>query len=606
MTAEEIREKIIATVALNGGHLSPSLGAVEIAMALRESFDPQKDRIVWDVGHQAYAWKLLTGRDAEFGTIRTLGGLSGFTTPLESPCDAAVAGHAGVALSVAEGYASARTLKGTDEHVVAVVGDSSLVNGTSFEAMNFAASASKVILVLNDNGMSISKPSGSFSRFLGRLIAGTRYNRVKNAARAAGRAIGLSFLHGVAHSIKGRIKSFFLGDGFFNKFGFRYLGPVDGHNVAALKAAFEVAKAEQSSVIIHAVTRKGKGWKPAEDNPTKWHGVGPFDRAAAEAASTGAVTAAKPGAQPSGQIAWSEAFGGALVKAAERDGRVVALTAGMKDGTGLAEFASRFPDRFFDVGIAEGHMVAFAAGLAQGGMKPVVAVYSTFLQRAVDQIAHDCAIAKVPVVFAVDRAGVVGADGKTHQGVFDISMVRSIPDVAIAQPRDPDDMAKLLDEAFARKGPTVIRYPRGKVARGEGACATVGANDGKTVLAVETAGTDSASPKFAIWATGDWLGVAESVARSLGGVSVHARYLKPFDAALLARQRARGMKIVSLENGSVAGGFGELIGADLRLGWPDEFIPHGSQAELAAKYGLDEAGVAASVGKMLNGMNGGN
>lgn len=590
MTSDQIRKRILEVVSKNGGHLSPSLGAVEIAIALRETFDPEKDRIVWDVGHQAYAWKLLTGRDDSFDSIRRLGGLSGFTTPLESSCDAAVAGHAGVALSVAEGYATANRLSGSDRSVVAVVGDSSLVNGTSFEAMNFAASAGKVILVLNDNGMSISKPSGSFSRFLGRLIAGARYNRVKNAARAAGRAVGLSFMHGAVHRIKAKLKSILIDDGFFNKFGFRYIGPVDGHDVAALKAAFEVAKAEQESVIVHVVTKKGRGWTPAEANPTKWHGVGPFELGE----DGNPVEKPAPAGKPA-QVGWSEAFGSALEGIAESDGRIVALTAGMRDGTGLVGFSTRFPSRFFDVGIAEGHMVAFAAGLAQGGMRPVVAVYSTFLQRAVDQIVHDCSIAKVPVVFAVDRAGVVGADGVTHQGVFDIAMLRAVPNLTICQPRDAEDLRLLLEEAIVRNGPTVIRYPRGK------APAPAFPPSGGALSFAAPRPSAAKPPRFAIWATGDWFGRACRIAGELGGVAVHARYIKPFDSALLARQRAEGMAIVSLENGAAACGLGEAIGADLRLGWPDEFIPHGTQAELEEKYGLDEAGAASAIRTFLAG-----
>ena len=569
MTAPEIRKKIIETVASNGGHLASSLGAVELAMALAKVFDPRKDRIVWDVGHQAYAWKILTGRADRFGTIRKLDGLSGFPSPAESPCDAAVAGHAGVALSVAEGYAAARDIKGTDENVVAVVGDSSLVNGTSFEALNNCVAATrKVILVLNDNGMSISKPAGSFSRFLGRLISGVRYNRVKAAAEKAGHALKLTFLRGVYHSVETRVKSLFLGNRYFEQFGLRYIGPVDGHDLKALEAALTVAKEDKRSVLVHVVTKKGKGFAPAEHEPTRWHGTGPFD-------------AANPNAAPAAADArqtWSDAFGDALCALAEKDERIVALTAGMTDGTGLKEFSRRFPSRFFDVGIAEGHMVAFAAGLAAGGLRPVVAVYSTFLQRAVDQIMHDVAISKLPVVFCVDRAGIVGADGVTHQGLYDIAMLRTLPNVTICEPKDADDLKALLDEAFERGTPTVVRYPRGKV----------------PASAVQTS-PEKPGAKLAVWATGDWLAKAESVAKALGGVAVHARYIKPFDAKLLAKQRAAGMKIACLENGCVAGGLGEAIGADFKFGWPDEFIPHGTQAELERRYGLDADSIAKSL-----------
>ncbi len=567
MTADEIRAAILSAASRHGGHLASSLGAVELSMALAEVFDPERDRIVWDVGHQAYAWKILTGRADRFDTLRTLDGISGFPSPAESPCDAAVAGHAGVALSVAEGFAAARDRIGGG-HAVAVVGDSSLVNGTSFEALNNCVSATgKVILVLNDNGMSISKPTGSFSRFLGRLISGVRYNRVKAAAEKAGHAMRLTFLRNAYHALETRLKSLFLGSRYFEQFGMRYIGPVDGHDLKALRAALTVARDDKRSVVVHVVTKKGKGYAPAEADPTSWHGVGAFD-----------VATGRPAGASAPRRGWSEAFGDALIERAAADDRIVALTAGMKDGTGLAGFAQRFPGRFFDVGISEGHMVAFAAGLAAGGMKPVVAVYSTFLQRAVDQVMHDVCISSLPVVFCVDRAGVVGADGVTHQGVYDIAMLRTLPNMTICEPKDEADFAALLDEALARRGPTVIRYPRGAVGGAE-------------------PGAESAPehPSVAIWATGDWYGKACEIARRVGGVAVHARYIKPFDAKLLAEQRAAGMKIVSLENAAVAGGLGEAIGADVKFGWPDVFIPHGTQAELERRYGLDVDAIVAAL-----------
>ncbi len=573
---QQIRRRILEVVSKNGGHLASSLGAVEIAVALAEVFEPTKDRIVWDVGHQAYAWKILTGRADAFSTIRQFGGLSGFPNPSESPADAAIAGHAGVALSVAVGYAAARDRKGTDEHVVAVVGDSAMANGVSFEALNNCAAATgKVIVVLNDNEMSISRPTGSFARVLGRLITGIRYNRVKAAAESAGHALKLTFLRGIYHRIESQLKSLFLGNAYFEQFGLRYIGPVDGHDLAALRAAFTVAKEDKRSVIVHVVTRKGKGYAPAEQNPTKWHGVGPFDLG-------GAAAGAQTGASTACARSWSAVFGRELAAFAREDGRIVALTAGMKDGTGLREFAAEFPRRFFDVGIAEEHMVAFAAGLAAGGLKPVVAVYSTFLQRAVDQVMHDVCIANLPVVFCVDRAGIVGADGVTHQGIYDIAMLRCLPNLTICEPATEEDFHALMNEAFERNGPTVIRYPRGTV----------------------PATTDferPTKPRAVIWATGDWLEKAKAVARRLPGVDVfEARYLKPFDAAELGRQRAAGLKVVSLENGCLQGGFGEAIGADLRFGWPDSFIPHGSPAELERRHGLDEDSLVGRIGAALD------
>lgn len=554
MSADELRQRILKVVLANGGHLASSLGAVELSMALAEVFDPQVDRVVWDVGHQTYAWKILTGRDEAFDTLRKIDGVSPFANPLESKADAAVAGHAGSAISVALGFATARDRKGTNEQVVAVIGDASIVNGHSFEALNNAAVATeKVIVVLNDNGMAISKPTGSFSRFLGRLITGVTYNRFKKSAETLGHKLHLTFLRGIYHAIESRVKGLFLGNRFFEALGLRYIGPIDGHDLNALREALTVAKEDKRSVIVHVVTKKGKGYEPAELDPTSFHGV----------SGSAPVRAIK-----SGERSWSSLFGSSLVELARRDERVVALTAAMTDGTGLADFAREFPRRFFDVGIAEGHMLAYAAGLAAGGLRPVVAVYSTFLQRAIDQVIHDVAIAKLPVVICVDRAGVVGADGKTHQGLYDIALLRTVPNLTIAQPKDAEDLKNLLSEALRRNGPTVIRYPRGS--------AVSRIADPEKVE----------KPTCAVWATGDYYAKAVEVASRVGGVAVHARYLKPFDAELLASQRAKRLKIVSLENGAIAGGFGEAIGADLKLGWPDEFIPHGTVEELERRYSL--------------------
>ena len=566
--AEEIRRMIIGTAFANGGHLASSLGAVELAMVLAEVFEPTKDRVVWDVGHQAYAWKILTGRDGDFRTLRRLDGIAPFPLPRESAADAAVAGHAGCALSVASGLAAARDSRGSGEHVVAVVGDAALANGLSFEALNNCHAATrKLILVLNDNRMSISRPVGALSALLGRLLTNVHYNRMKAATERVGHRLGLTFFRETYHKIESRIKGLFLGSRFFEQFGFRYIGPVDGHDIGALRAALTVAKEDKRSVVVHVYTTKGKGYPPAEQDPTKFHGVGP--------------SRTEPPART-----WSDAFGAALVEKAKADGRIVALTAGMRDGTGLAAFAHEWPGRFYDVGIAEGHMVAFAAGLAAGGLRPVVAVYSTFLQRAVDQVMHDVCIANLPVVFCVDRAGAVGADGVTHQGLYDIAMLRTLPNLTICQPKDEEDLKALLDEAFLRNGPTVIRYPRGN-------CPSVrmfecsDASDG-------CAKTEHSN--IAIWATGDQLPKAYAVAEKIPGAEVtFARYLKPFDVALLKRQRAEGRRIVSIENGAVAGGFGEAIGADLRFGWPDAFIPHGSVPELEVRHHFDVESIVSVI-----------
>ena len=571
--AEEVRSRIIETVSRNGGHLAPSLGAVEIAIALARVFDSPKDKIVWDVGHQAYAWKLLTGRREAFSTLRKHGGISGFCSPSESPCDPFVSGHAGVSIAAAEGMAAARDRNGTDEHVVAVVGDASICNGISFEALNNCTSlTSRLIIVLNDNEMSISRNVGAFSRYLGRLIAGFRYNRVKTAAEKAGHRLKLGFLSRFYHFVGRVLKSLLLKNTLFVNFGLRYIGPVDGNDLAAVEEALAVAKECVRPVVVHLVTVKGKGFEPAERNPTAWHGVGPFDvKSAMERRAD----------ESARQRSWSDAFGDALCEIAREDPKVCALTAAMKCGTGLKRFAAEFPGRFFDVGICEEHLVSFAAGLAASGMKPVVAVYSTFLQRAVDNIAHDVALEGLPVVFAVDRAGIVGADGKTHHGLYDIPMLKCIPGLRILQPKDGPDMAAALREAVASGGPAVVRYPRGKCPE-----------------SVEPLADPAA--RVQLWALGDQVPKANAAAAKLraAGVSagvVHARSVKPFDAELLARQRDAGAIVATLENGAVSGGFGESIGADLKFGWPDSQIPHGTTAELEEDFGFTAEAVAAAV-----------
>ena len=566
MNAEQIRERIKAVVLENGGHLASSLGAVELSIALSEVFDPYEDRIVWDVGHQSYAWKLLTGRMDKFDTLRKLDGISGFPNPAESRADASVAGHAGVALSIASGMASARDRNGERRNVVAVVGDAAIANGTSFEAINNLAFATrKVIVVLNDNKMSISRPTGSIARLLGGLITNVRYNRVKSAAETVGHRLGLAFLRHVYHGFESWIKSWFLCNAYFEQFGLRYIGPVDGHDLNRLRSALTVAKEDKRSVLVHVVTCKGKGFAPAEIDPTKYHGVSPKGLGG-------------------GGRDWSRAFGDAICAMARKDPRIVALTAGMKDGVGLTGFAEEFPNRLVDVGIAEGHMVAFAAGLAAGGMRPVVAVYSTFLQRAIDQVMHDVCISKLPVVFCVDRAGVVGHDGVTHQGLYDFAMLKALPNLTICQPCDEDELGRMMAEALDRNGPTVIRYPRGTVKSGMGV-----SGHG---LAEQLARPDA---KVQIWSTGDQLPKAMRVADRIGAGVVYSRYLKPFDEELLRRQKIAGATVVSLENGSVAGGFGESIGAAVKFGWPDEFIPHGSVADLERRYHLDEDSIEEKI-----------
>ena len=552
--ASRLRRQMLESVSRNGGHLASSLGAVELAIALVRVFDPAKDRVLWDVGHQAYAWKLLTGRDERFDTLRRFGGISGFPNPDESPCDAFVAGHAGAALAAAEGLAVARDRLGGKEHVVAVVGDAALANGMALEALNDCAKRTeRLVLVVNDNGSATSVAP------LGALLESA---------------------------------------------GFGVTRRIDGHDIAAMEDVFAMAKATHGPIAVLVKTVKGKGFPPAEADPTAWHGVGPFDLG--------------NNAVPRPASGWSDVFGAAVCAAARRDSRVCALTAAMREGTGLLPFASEFPDRFFDVGICEEHLVTFAAGLAKGGMRPVVAVYSTFLQRAVDQVMHDVCLMNLPVVFGIDRAGAVGADGRTHHGMFDIPMLRCLPNLSILQPKDAAELAAMVDAALTRNAPTAIRYPRGvprvfkdiKVFKDvKGVKVFKESKDVKDVKDVKDFNglkwgkaeqISSPDAPIQLWALGDQVAKALDVAALLeargvlAGI-VNARFVKPFDADLLARQRSGGARIVSLENGAAAGGFGEAIGADMRFGWPDEFVAHGSVAELEAAHGLTAEAIAESI-----------
>ena len=522
----DVRARILDVVGANGGHLASSLGAVELAIGLVRVFEPARDRIVWDVGHQAYAWKILTGRDDAFGTLRRLGGLSGFPNPEESPCDAFVSGHAGAALAAAQGMAAARDLKGGDAHVVAVVGEASLANGMALESLCALRSFKRLTLVLNDNA-----PAPAF------------------------------------------------GNAFFGALGLAYRGPVDGHDVSAVEKALEQARLCDGPVVLHVRTVKGRGYAPAEADPTAWHGVPPH-------AGNGVADAGRT---------WSGEFGRMLVDLGRKDPRICAVTAAMPHGTGLVPFAQAFPDRFFDVGICEERAVTFAAGLAKAGMRPVVAIYSTFLQRAFDQIMHDVCILNLPVVFAVDRAGCVGADGRTHHGMFDIPMLRCLPNMSVLQPRGAAMQETMLAAALARGGPVAIRWPRGEPAADEPA----------EPLAWGKAEPLSApEARVQLWALGDQVTKARAAAaflaeQGLAAGVVDARFAKPFDAELLARQRASGAFIASLENGAVAGGFGEAIGADARFGWPDAFVEHGSVAELERVNGFTAQDVAQGVADAL-------
>ena len=592
--AEELRERIITTVSRNGGHLAANLGAVELTLALLRVFDPATDRIVWDVGHQTYAWKLLTGRRDRFGTLRLPGGISGFPRRDESPFDAFGGGHAGTALSAALGMAVARDRRGGTEHVVAVVGDAAMGNGISLEALNnIDGTTGHLIVVLNDNEMSIAGNVGSLSRHLGQLLANPKYNRWKRGAEQIAMRLRMSPLRGAYHRTEKAVKSLFLQNALFEEFGVRYMGPIDGHDHRALADALEIATRYDRPILLHVATQKGRGYKAAEEAPDRWHGVGRFDVARAELVES-----------PAG---YSQTFGECLARLADRNPQLVAITAAMCAGTGLTSFEARHPTRFFDVGICEEHAVVFAAGLAAQGMRPVVAIYSSFLQRAVDCVLHDVCLQKLPVTFCLDRAGVVGADGPTHHGIFDIPMLRCLPGLVLMQPKDEAELARMLATAVRLDGPAAIRYPRDP-----GPGVSVPENPepleiGKAEV-VETAA--EAIRTVWIWALGDMLPLAHAAAvklRVAGVVAgiVNARFIKPLDTTLLLQQAAPQTVFVTLENGVIAGGFGSTVqealsdagrtNPVLRFGWPDEVIGQGTTASLLAAHGITPELVAAKV-----------
>jgi 1-deoxy-D-xylulose-5-phosphate synthase len=587
----EIRELIVETVSHNGGHLAGNLGTVELTLALLRAFDVPRDKILFDVGHQSYTYKILTDRRDRFHTLRQTGGLSGFPLRTESAFDIFGAGHAGTALSAAMGVSVSRDRRGGSEHVIAVVGDGALGNGISFEALNNMRTAKRLIVILNDNEMSIAANVGSISRHLGGLLANPRYNRWKgDMEKVVSRYLVGARHRSLYYRIEESIKSLFLRSGLFEEFGLRYIGPIDGHDLGLLDKALMIAREYPRPILLHVVTQKGRGFKQAEDNPESWHGTPPFDRA------TGAR---KKNEFPS----YSEVFGRTLERLAGQDPRIMAITAAMPTGTGLTGFAKRFPDRFFDVGIAEGHAMVFAAGLAAGGCRPFLPIYSTFSQRAVDCLIHDIGLQRLPVVVGLDRAGIVGDDGPTHHGVFDIPLLSGVPNLVLAQPGNEAELAAMMEAALRRNGPTVIRYPRGA---GPGVSFDGPFEpmpEGRADILVE-------GEAVQLWALGDMIPIALEAARLLGEAGVpagvvNARFIKPLDEVLLAEQAGKARVMAVLENGMITGGFGSLVeaalvrraysGRILRFGWPDEFIPHGEQAVLFERYGLTARAIALRI-----------
>jgi len=590
--AAEIREKIIDTVSRNGGHLAANLGVVELTIAMLKVFDPPADKIVWDVGHQTYAYKILTGRKDRFDSLRQMGGLSGFPRRDESRYDAFGAGHSGTAISSALGMAVARDRHSENNHVLAVLGDGSAGCGISFEAFNNLAHATKrLIVVLNDNEMSIAANVGSMSAYLGELLANPRYNRWKRSVESFAVKMRMGWLRSAYYKLEESIKGFFLRSVIFEEFGLRYIGPIDGHNMNALIDAMMIARDSDRPIILHVSTQKGKGYSYAEQSPEKWHGTTGFD-----------VESGEP-VTPSSSLTYSGVFGAVLQQLAGKDERIVAITAAMAAGTGLSKFAKLFPGRFFDVGMSEEHAVVFAAGLAAEKLVPVVAIYSTFFQRAIDYVIHDVCLQDLPVVFCLDRAGIVGDDGPTHHGVFDIALLRPVPGLVVMQPGDEAELANMLYTAVRMGKPVVIRYPRG-VGRGKSIPETF------VDIPVGSAEVLREGRDIQIWALGDMIPLAEKVSGILhaGGISagvINARFIKPMDNALIELQSKTAKMFVTIENGAVNCGFGSGVeetlaacgfrGGVLKFGWPDEFIPQGKTDVLMQKYGLTPEAIAGAV-----------
>jgi len=598
--ADELRARIIETVAANGGHLGGPLGTVELAIALHYVFDSPRDKIVWDVGHQAYAHKLLTGRRDRFATLRTPDGISGFCKREESEHDAFGAGHASTSISAALGILEAKRHKGDPGKVIAVIGDGGLTGGLAFEGLNNSGPLEKdLIVVLNDNSFSIAPNVGAISLWLSRKLTGETVTwwrrRVKDSLRAWAPA-GDRVIRAVRRAMEAS-KTLLTPGILFEGLGFEYVGPVPGHDVAELVDTFRAVQEQRRPILIHAVTVKGKGYGPAEKHHEGGHGMTPFDVA------TGQAKPAKAG-PPS----WTKVFAQALVELAEKDPRVVAITAAMPSGTGLDQFQSRFPARFYDVGIAEQHAVCFAAGLATEGVRPVCAIYSTFLQRAYDQIIHDVGIQELPVFFALDRAGLVGADGKTHQGVFDIAYLRCLPGFVLMAPKDEDELRHMIATGLAHDGPAAVRYPRGNalgvkmegpprplpIGRGE-----IVADHGRAV-AIVALGT-MVAPAVAAAAV-----LAE---QGVGAVVVNARFIKPLDEELIVRLAAECGAVVTVEEGAATGGFGAGVlevlsarGVAARtrvLGVPDEFVEQGNVTKQLHEMSLDAPGIAAAARTLL-------
>ena len=585
--AHELREFLIHSVSTRGGHFAAGLGTVELTIALHYVYDTPRDRLVWDVGHQAYPHKVLTGRRDRLHTIKQDGGLAPFPTRAESEYDTFGVGHSSTSISAALGMAVAAARAGEDRRVVAVIGDGAMTAGMAFEALNHAGSLpADLLVILNDNDMSISENVGALSNHFARALSGRVYAHLREGGKKVLRP--MPTVWELARRSEEHLKGMVLPGTLFEEMGFNYIGPLDGHDVKALVGTLRNVRKLRGPQFLHVVTRKGKGYPPAEADPIKWHGPGPFDPA------SGTIFKEK-----SSGPTYSQVFGQWLCDMAERDPRIIAITPAMREGSGLVEFSKRFPDRYFDVAIAEQHAVTFAAGLAVEGLKPVVAIYSTFLQRAYDQFIHDVALQNLPVVFAVDRAGLVGSDGATHQGSYDLSFLRCIPNTVIMAPADENECRQMLYTASTLSGPAVVRYPRGT-----GPGVTVAAEMSALSLGKAQLRREGKSG-LVLLAFGSLVAPAAPIAEALDATLVNMRFVKPLDEELILAVVARQRALVTLEENVTLGGagsaVGELLAAEgvqvplLQLGIPDRFIEHGSREGCLAAAGLDAAGLRASI-----------
>lgn len=600
--AEELRQEIIRVVSRNGGHLAPSLGVVELTLALHYVFDSPRDSILWDVGHQSYAHKLVTGRREAFETLRQEGGLAGFPRREESPHDAFNTGHSSTSISAGLGMVCARDFLGCGGRVISVIGDGALTAGLALEGLNQAGHLKKnLIVVVNDNRMSISGNVGALSQYLTRLRSAPTYHRLEAEVwdilgKVPG--VGARARELASRALEG-IRGLLVPGVLFEELGFKYFGPLDGHSTELLIDAFERLKHIEGPLLVHVLTVKGKGYLPAEEDAPRFHGVGCFDKA------TGTATAVQAA------LSYTEAFGRTLVTLAEKDERIVAVTAAMPDGTGLSHFARRFPDRFFDVGIAEQHAVTFAAGLAAAGMKPVVAIYSTFLQRAYDQIVHDVCLQRLPVRFMIDRGGLVGDDGPTHHGAFDLSFLRAVPNLILMAPKDENELASMVRTAVDHNdGPVAVRYQRG-------AGLGVRMDFDPAALPIGKAERLRDGSDVSLIAVGSMVHAASRAADTLAaegiGASVlNARFVKPLDREAIAEEARRTRRVVTLEENVVSGGFGAAVlelmqseglrGVAVRvMGLPDEFITHAPRGRLLDRCGLTAHGAASAARDLVGG-----